>query len=121
MFDIQTASIVIAATSVVAGVTFYIFQVRHQNKIRQTEIETRQANLLIQIYNYYYKEDFLNTENEILFQWKWKDFDDFWQKYGLSLRNSEHACGPTHTNGSNISTTSCRKENRNFNNQKPKG
>ena len=82
LLDIQTASIVIAATSVVAGVTFYIFQVRHQNKARQTEIETRQANLLIQIYNYYYREDFLNTENEILFQWKWKDFDDFWQKYG---------------------------------------
>ena len=89
MVDIQTISIAIASASVVAGVIYYALQIRHQNlqmqhqtKMRQTEIETRQANLLIQIYNYYYREDFLNTENEILYQWKWKDFDDFWKKYG---------------------------------------
>jgi len=81
--DIQTVSIAIASTGVFLAAIYYVFQIRHQTRIRQTEIETRQANLLIQIYNYYYyKEDFLNTENEILFQWKWKDFDDFWKKYG---------------------------------------
>ena len=70
MVDIQTVSIVVASTGVFAAAVYYIFQLRHQTKARQTEIETRQANLLIQIYNYYYREDFLNTENEILFQWK---------------------------------------------------
>ena len=80
--DIQTISIAIASTGVLLASIYYIFQIRHQARTRQTEIETRQANLLIQIYNYYYREDFLNTENEILFQWKWKDFDEFWQKYG---------------------------------------
>jgi len=66
--DIQTISIAIASTGVFLAAIYYIFQIRHQTRIRQTEIETRQANLLIQIYNYYYREDFLNTENEILFQ-----------------------------------------------------
>jgi hypothetical protein len=81
MVDIQTVSIAIASAGVFIAAIYYVLQIRHQTKISQTEIETRQANLLIQIYNYYYREDFLNTENEILFQWKWKDFD-FWQKYG---------------------------------------
>jgi hypothetical protein len=82
MADIQTVSIAVASASVTLAAIYYILQIRHQARARQTEIETRQANLLIEIYNYYYREDFLNTENEILFQWKWKDFDDFWQKYG---------------------------------------
>jgi len=82
VIDIQTISIAIASAGVFLAAIYYIFQLRHQSSMRQTEIETRQANLLVQIYNYYYREDFLNTENEILFQWKWKDFEDFWQKYG---------------------------------------
>jgi hypothetical protein len=82
MSEIETVSIVIAASSVIIGVLYYLLDIRNQSKMRQTEIETRQANLLIEIYNHYYTTDFLNDENEILFQWKWKDFDDFWQKYG---------------------------------------
>ncbi len=82
MVDITEISAMVAAAGVLVGVVYYILDLRHQSSMRQTEIETRQANLLVQIYNYYYTEHFLSTENEILFQWKWKDFDDFWQKYG---------------------------------------
>jgi hypothetical protein len=84
MVDIQTISIVIASAGVFAAAAYYIFQLRHQSSMRQTEIETRQANLFIQIYNYYYSEHFLSNESEIIFGWNWKDFDDFWQKYGPS-------------------------------------
>jgi len=41
MVDIQTISIVIAATSVVAGAIYYTFQVRHLVKTRQTDLVIR--------------------------------------------------------------------------------
>ncbi len=41
MVDIQTISIAIASTGVVAGIIYYAFQVRHQTKLRQTDIIMR--------------------------------------------------------------------------------
>jgi hypothetical protein len=41
MVDIQTVSIAIASASVVAGVVYYALQIRHQNKIRQTDLLVR--------------------------------------------------------------------------------
>jgi hypothetical protein len=41
MVDISTVSIAIASASVVAGVVYYALQIRHQNKIRQTDLLVR--------------------------------------------------------------------------------
>lgn len=41
MVDIQTVSIAIASASVVAGVVYYAFQVRHQTRTRQTDLVMR--------------------------------------------------------------------------------
>lgn len=38
---LQTVSIAIASASVVAGVFYYLFQIRHQTKIRQTDLLVR--------------------------------------------------------------------------------
>jgi hypothetical protein len=37
MIDIPTISIVIASAGVLAGVTYYILEIRHQRRLRQTE------------------------------------------------------------------------------------
>jgi hypothetical protein len=37
MIDISTVSIVIASAGVLAGVTYYILEIRHQRRLRQTE------------------------------------------------------------------------------------
>ena len=41
MGDIQTVSIAIASASVVAGVVYYAFQLRHQARTRQTDLVMR--------------------------------------------------------------------------------
>ena len=41
MVDIQTVSIAIASASVVAGVIYYAFQIRHQAKLRKTDLLVR--------------------------------------------------------------------------------
>ena len=80
MLDIPSVSSIVAAIGVILDVAFTYWELRSIVRQRETDIETSQAQLFMQIYGHYYTEDFLNDENEILFRWKWKDFDDFWQK-----------------------------------------
>jgi len=82
MLDIASISAVVAAFGMIVGVVFAVLEIRNLARQREIEVETRQAQLFMQIYDHYYTEDFLGDENEILFKWKWKDFDDFWKKYG---------------------------------------
>ena len=41
MVDVQTVSIVVASASVVAGIVYYAFQLRHQTRTRQTDLIMR--------------------------------------------------------------------------------
>jgi len=82
VLDIPSISGIVAAVGVIVGVVLAYSELRSLVKQREIDVETRQAELFMQIYDHYYTEDFLGDENEILFRWKWKDFDDFWQKYG---------------------------------------
>ena len=41
MVDVQTVSIVLASASVIAGVVYYALQLRHQTKIRETDLAIR--------------------------------------------------------------------------------
>lgn len=84
MLDVTEISAIVVALGVVVGVFYYVLDIRHQRTMRQTEIETRQANLFMQIYDHYCSEDFLSKLDEIVYRWDWKGFDDFWQRYGPS-------------------------------------
>jgi len=52
MVDIQTLSIAIASTSVVAGVVYYVLQIRHQTKLRQTDLVMSYTRLTI-VWNFW--------------------------------------------------------------------
>lgn len=91
MVDIIEVSAIVAAAGVLVGVIYYILDIRNQRSMGQIELETRQVNLFMQIYNNNYNEDFLSKLNEIIYKWNWKDFDDFWQKYGPSTHPKEFA------------------------------
>ena len=41
MVDIQTISIAVASASVIAGVIYYILNLQHQKKMRQTDLVVR--------------------------------------------------------------------------------
>jgi hypothetical protein len=74
--DIQTISIAIASTGVFLAAIYYILQLRHQKKMRQTDLLVRIAPWLnmssIELQQAVIKT--LNTE--------YKDYDDFLKKYG---------------------------------------
>lgn len=41
MVDVQTVSIAIASASVVVEVVYYVFQIRHQTKLREADLLLR--------------------------------------------------------------------------------
>lgn len=74
-FTIRNQFCMHASASVVAGVIYYALQIRHQTKVRQTD-------LLVRLFSMTMTKDFAEAwekvqEREIL------DFRDYWEKYGF--------------------------------------
>ncbi len=79
----QTASIAIASASVVVGVIYYIFQIRHQTRTRQTD-------LIIRLYSTIVQREFV--ENDVsIFNQDINDLDGFMRKYGSFPKFMESA------------------------------
>jgi len=75
MIDLQTISIMIAATGVTIAAIYYIMILRNT-------IRTRHAQLLMQIYRDWRSTDQLRLYAKSI-QMEWDDYDDFQSKYGI--------------------------------------
>jgi len=73
MVDIQTVSVGIASASIVIGVVYYILQIQHQKRMRQTD-------LLMRIYSTFGSEEFWTALTRT-FNLDFKDYDEFVKKY----------------------------------------
>jgi hypothetical protein len=73
--DIQTISIAIASTSVVVGVVYYALQIRHQTKIRQTD-------LIIRLYSFLANREYLEAWETVRDRESYGSFEDYKKKYG---------------------------------------
>ena len=76
MVDISTLSIVIASVGVTVAAIYYVLQLRHQNRIRQTDT-------LMRLYSTWGGEDLQKAAWTVL-ELKFKDYDDYVKKYGTS-------------------------------------
>jgi hypothetical protein len=81
MVDIQTISIVLASASVIAGVVYYAFQIRHQNKMRNTDLVIRLADSMRSAELVAAFADMIGAE--------FKDYDDFVKKYGMPFSRNQ--------------------------------
>ena len=77
MTSIETISIVIAAVSVVIGVINSIRSNQKAEEQRQTEIETRQAQLFMDLYETYRNKDFRKQFYQFMYHMNWTDYDNF--------------------------------------------
>jgi hypothetical protein len=75
MVDIQTISIVIASAGVLAGVVYYILEIRHQAKIRQMD-------LLMRLFSTFDSNEFQEEYIKFL-DLKITDYDEYVKTYGL--------------------------------------
>jgi len=73
MVDIQTVSIVIASASVVVGIVYYTLQLRHQTRMRQTD-------LVMRLYSTYSSKEFLEAYTKFMTM-EFEDFSDYKKKY----------------------------------------
>ena len=75
MVDIETISIVIASAGVIAGVIYYILEIRHESKIRQMD-------LLMRLFSTFDSNEFQEEYIKFL-DLKITDYDDYVKTYGL--------------------------------------
>jgi hypothetical protein len=73
--DIQTISVGIASASIVIGVVYYILQIQHQKKMRQTDLIMRTQPMFSISYREW-REYMLHLPMD------YKTYDDFVKKYG---------------------------------------
>ena len=85
MVDIETVSVSLAALSVVLGVIYYILNLRDQKRNMKLTLETRQAQLFMQINAQWRDRDFIKRFYDMLNNWKYTDVKDFWSKYGQDV------------------------------------
>ncbi len=74
MVDIQTVSIAIASAGVFVAAIYYIFQIRHQTRLRQTD-------LVMRLYSTFASEDHRTAGKKVIWI-TYEDYDDFVKKYG---------------------------------------
>jgi hypothetical protein len=82
MVDIQTVSIVIASASVVAGVIYYSFQIRHQSLQIQQQTKTRQTDLLVRLFSTLMSKDWCEAWEKVRDR-ESLDYNDYKEKYGF--------------------------------------
>ena len=75
MVDIQTVSIAVASASVVLAAIYYVFQVRHQTKIRQTDLLTRLYSIMV-------SKDWLEAWQKVQSR-EALNYGDYLEKYGI--------------------------------------
>jgi hypothetical protein len=71
--DIQTVSIAIASVSVVAGVIYYALEMRHQTKVRQTD-------LIMRLYSTLESKEFWEALTKFMMM-EFKDYNDYRRRY----------------------------------------
>ena len=79
MVDIQTISIAVASASVTVAAFYYIWQIRHQTKMRQTD-------LVVRLFSTIMSKDWLEAWEKVRDR-ETLDYDDYKEKYGLVEAN----------------------------------
>jgi len=72
--DIQTVSIAIASAGVLVAATYYVLQIRHQTKLRQTD-------LVMRLYSTFGSKEFQDAWTRIE-SIEFKNYDEYVKKYG---------------------------------------
>jgi hypothetical protein len=76
MVDVQTIGVLVTAASVSVAAIYYIFNMR-------TTLQTRQAQLFMQLYSQYYNKDWLEALRKTSFDInKTESLDEWSEKYG---------------------------------------
>jgi hypothetical protein len=77
----QIVGVVGTLTAAFIAVRSYINANKRAEEGRRREIETRQAQLFVQLYSQYYNKDWVAASYETA-DMKYRNYEEFWEKYG---------------------------------------
>lgn len=75
MVDIQTVSITIASAGVFVAAIYYVWQIRHQTRLRQTDI-------IVRLFSTYMSDEFRDALAKV-WNLKFDNYEDYVKKYGF--------------------------------------
>ena len=81
IFDIQTILTYLTLISIPVGVFYHIMTLRNTRKNQELQLETRQAQLFMQIYNVFYSSEFQKNFWTFIDKWEFTDVDDFQERF----------------------------------------
>jgi hypothetical protein len=90
MIDVQTILTYLTLISVPIGVTYHIVTLYNSRKNQQLTLETRQAQLFMNIFNNFSSKEY-QKDLENIMSWQYTDYDDFFAKYGPDVNPDDHA------------------------------
>ncbi len=77
---LQTLSYLTGSIGVMVGVVYYIFSVRDTKKSMKTNLETRQAQLFIQLFSHYNTREFVE-DYMIVISTEYSGLEDWYKRY----------------------------------------
>ena len=87
MVDAQTISIIFAGASIGVAAIYYTLTLRNTQRSQKLQLETRQAQMFLTMYNRILDDNFAQTLHDVQWLWEWSDFEDFDEKFGPTSEN----------------------------------
>jgi len=80
MVTIDAILDVLPMMSVAVAIIYYAMTLRNSNRMQRLALETRQAQLFMQLYNTFASEEFLERAAEVA-EVEWEDTRDYWENH----------------------------------------
>ena len=81
MIELSVIRDLVAIFGVIAGFSYYVLTVRNSQRTQRQQLETRQAQLFMQLYQDLLSENNMRSLLDLL-NMEWEDYDDFERKLG---------------------------------------
>jgi len=81
MIELNTIFTFIQASALIVGVAYYIQNIQNNLRNQRQQLETRQAQLFMQVYSRFNDPDWMRSWAGVVRQWEWTDYDDWHSKY----------------------------------------
>jgi len=75
MVELTVVRDLVAIFGVIAGFSYYMMTVRHQNI-------SRKAQLFMEMYRDFKRPDVQKAYSDVVYVWEWENYEDFQKKYG---------------------------------------
>ena len=97
MIELSVIRDLVAIFGVLAGFSYYVMTVRSQQKNQEISqknqeltLETRQAQLFMNIFNNFSSKGYQKDLENIL-AWEYDNYEDFFAKYGADVNPDDHS------------------------------